>query len=146
MFRSTLGFTRRHAFACAFMALCGTWSAAPASAEDSFDGAVWRVKLTSKKEPSKVRHAQFRMAESVLYQKVTRTDPTYSKRVGKNFPDGRRTRFEVEDFRVRLGRKDDYVTIKGTGRMTPVKVGRWHGLFTDGRGDNWDLVADRIEE
>lgn len=36
--------------------------------------------------------------------------------------------------------------MKGTGRLSMVKIGEWEGLFTDGRGVNWEFKASRIEE
>ncbi|WP_417746343.1 hypothetical protein [Rosistilla oblonga] len=119
---------------------------ATASSEDNFDGAVWKFQMTNKLNPSSVFVGRFRVSNHILYQKASPSDPKYSKRVGENHPNHKKTRFEVNDFRVftQIGKKMS--TIKGTGRLSYKELGEWSGLFTDGDGNNWKFKAERIQE
>jgi hypothetical protein len=138
-------FKFRSFIVCAFWALSGLSVHPAAAADDNFDGAVWKFEMTNKKDPAKKLFGRFRVSNHVLFQKDTPSDPKYSKQVGKNFPDGKKTRFEVSDFRVLTPNMSE-LKVKGTARLTLVKVGEWEGLFTDGRGVNWDFKASRIQE
>ena len=117
-----------------------------ATSEDNFDGAVWQFEMTSKQGPTRVMVGRFRVADHVLFQKDTPSDPKFSKRVGKNTPNGKKTSFKVEDFRVFTKRNKRLFKMKGTARLSLVEFGEWTGLFTDGRGQNWSFKASRIQE
>jgi hypothetical protein len=132
--------------ACACFALIAPEAQSAAAGEDNFDGAVWKFEMSNKKEPAKKMVGRFRVSNHVLFQKDTPSDPKYSKRVGKNYPNGKRTRVEVRDFRAFTKEGMNQVRLEGTARLSLVKFGEWEGLFTDGSGSNWGFTASRIEE
>jgi len=132
--------------AASLVAVCLLSVQKPVSAEDNFDGAIWKFEMTNKKDATKKVIGRFRVSDNVLYQKDTPSDPKYSKKVGTNHPNGKRTRFEVTELRAFKQKSKELIRIKGTGRIALVKFGEWEGLFTDGRGTNWEFKASRIEE
>jgi len=117
-----------------------------AAEEDNFEGAVWKFEMSNKNDSSRVLVGNFRVSSHILFQKATPSDPTYSKKVGTNKPNGTKTRFEVADFRAFTKKKKVEFLIKGTGRVSLVEFGEWKGLFTDGRGVNWAIRLSRIKE
>ncbi|MBB3208879.1 hypothetical protein FHS27_004713 [Rhodopirellula rubra] len=129
-----------------FGMLAATCFAPVATSQDNFDGAVWAFKMSKKQEPKKIIGGRFRVSNHVLFQKFDPSDAQFSKRVGKNHPNGQKTRFDVDDFRVFTEPKKRLILIKGTGRLSMDKIGEWSGIFTDGRGSNWTFKASRIKE
>lgn len=122
-------------------------------ADDTIEGAVWQFEMSEKSRESNKLVGRFRLSNNVLYQKEKPRHPTFNKQVGKNFPKGKVTRFEVTEFRaLPKGNdkidfsKDAVVLLKGTGRMSLTKIGEWEGLFTDDSGINWNFKAVRIAE
>lgn len=140
----------RSAIVLAFIARFVLTASPRAWAQDNFDGAVWRFEMSSKTGPARKVQGRYRVSDHVLFQNDTPADTKFSKRVGTNHPNGGKTRFEVEDFRVfpagQRPRRDNFVLMKGTARLKAVKFGEWEGLFTDGAGRNWDFKAFRILE
>jgi len=128
---------------CVFFAAC---CISIATAQDNFDGAVWRFRMSKKQTPAKVLVGQFRVSDHVLFQKDTPSDPEFSKKVGRNSPNGKKTRIDVDDFRVFTKEKKRMLKMKGTARLSLDKVGEWSGIFTTGKGDNWTFKASRIKE
>ena len=102
--------------------------------------------MTSRKHPELKFVGFFRVSEHALYQAETPADKKLSKKVGTNHPNGKMTRFDVEDFRVFVPKTREPMKMKGTARLSLVKFGEWEGMFTDGRGGNWDFHAYRIQE
>lgn len=133
------------AFMIVALAILGT-PPRRATAQDTIDGAVWRFEMTNKTNPGRKFNGRYRVSDHVLYQKDSPEDAEYAKRVGTNHPNGKRTQFEVEDFRVLIPGQKAQLRIKGTARLVMVKFGEWEGVFIDGRGVNWDFKAFRIIE
>ena len=115
-------------------------------AQDNFDGAVWNFKLTSKKNKKLSLIGRFRVNKNVIYQKKDKSDEKFTRRVGKNNPSGKKTKLELQDLKVLAGKKKKIVEIKGTARLTLDKIGKWQGMFTDGKGGNWEMTATRVQE
>lgn len=132
--------------ACLLFAFLSPAAHSTAVAQDNFEGAVWKFEMSNKKDPGEKLVGRFRVSNHVLYQKDTPADPKYSKRVGTNHPGGKKTRFEVRDFRAFTQEGKRQLRMEGTARMTMLRIGEWEGLFTDKSGANWDLRASRIEE
>lgn len=113
---------------------------------DQFEGAVWQFEMSQKKNPQTKLTGRFRIADHVVFQMDKPSDPKFSKQVGKNHPDGKKTMMEVADFRVftQPGKKQQ--RIAGTAKLKMIKFGEWTGVFTDKDGVNWDINCSRINE
>lgn len=111
---------------------------------DQFEGAVWQFEMSQKKSPDTKLVGRYRIANHVVFQKDVPSDPQFSKQVGKNQPDGKRTKMEVTDFRVFEQPSKKQQRVAGTARLKMVKFGEWTGVFTDEKGVNWDMKCTRI--
>lgn len=146
MLSITPSFNRRTLISCALLAFFAAPSQSAVAGDDNFDGAVWRFEMTNRKDTGKKLIGRFRVSNHVLFQKDTPSDPKFSKRVGTNHPSGKKTRFEVRDFRVFTAEDKKQMRMQGTARLLLVKFGEWEGQFTDQSGVNWDFHAFRILE
>lgn len=117
-----------------------------AADQDQFEGAVWRFKMTQKKSDNTTLIGRYRISDHTVYQKDTPADPSFSKAVGKNHPNGTKTRMEVVDFRAFQQSNKKQQRIEGTARLKMVEFGKWTGMFTDKVGVNWDFECSRIQE
>lgn len=124
-------------------ALCLT--PAPASAQDTIDGALWRFQMTSK-VGGVIYRGQFRVNNNVLYQRELQTDAEYKKQIGTNHPDGLRTRMVLTDFAAFDGTRARREGLKGEVRIKADKRGEWSGVLIDGDGKHWDFKCQRIQE
>lgn len=117
------------------------------TANDKFEGAIWRFKMTPKQRGLRPLGGIFRVSNSLLFQKHKRRDSGFKKEIGRNYPGGRRARIEFKDLRAFADNGKVQVNgIKGTARLTMDSVGNWSGLFTDGKGRNWDFKCERVQE
>jgi len=134
-------------FALALMVPQGTAPDAVAQGIDggAFDGAVWGYKLTPKNARLGVQTGAFRVNNHVLYQKAKPEDKTFTKVVGKNSPDGRRTSMVFEDLRGH-GPNGEILHISGKARLGMEKGGEWGGRFVDSNGNHWDFHVSRQKE
>jgi hypothetical protein len=128
------------------IATCLCASSAIAEEGDQFEGAIWQFELTQKKSPDTKLVGQYRIAKHVVYQKTKRDDKDFSKEVGKNHPEGKKTKMEVTEFRAFNESEKKRLLIEGTARLKLVKGGEWSGVFTDKDGINWDMKCTRIQE
>jgi len=130
-------------------------SAASADDKDKFDGAIWNFTMTPKRgglglEPLK---GGFRVFNHVLYQRskpprekkeANRDD--FDKVVGKNHPQGKRTRVEMKDFRAFDKNMTWHSGLKGSVLLTIDRFGEWSGTFVDSEGRHWDFKCTRVQE
>lgn len=113
---------------------------------DQFEGAVWQFEMSQKKSPQTKLIGRYRISDHVVFQMDKPTDPQFSKQVGKNYPDGTKTKMEVADFRVFEQPNKKQQRIAGTARLRMIKFGEWTGVFTDEKGVNWNIKCSRIKE
>jgi hypothetical protein len=120
--------------------------ATAAQSGDTIDGAIWQFEMTPKGRGLKPLRGRFRVSDNVLYQNSQGMRNKFDKVIGKNHPDGRRTRVEFEDFRAADKDRNFQGGMKGTARLKIDRVGEWSGVFTDGEGRNWDFKCTRVRE
>jgi hypothetical protein len=122
-------------------------SAVQAQSGDKFDGAVWSFNMTPKRPGPEPLRGQFRVSNNVLYQRSqpSRTAP-YDKVIGKNFPNGKRTRVEMEDFRAADKNRSWHGGMKGKILLTMDRPGEWSGTFVDAEGRHWSFQCTRVQE
>ena len=128
--------------------LIATSNANPRTAPDGdrFEGAIWTFQMKPRQQGLVTLRGNFRVSNHVVYQKKTREASDFRKKVGRNHPSGKRTRIEFHDLRAFTLRKQVKNGIKGTARIKIDEFGRWSGMFTDGRGRNWDFQCKRAQE
>ena len=129
-------------------------SSATADEKDKFDGAIWNFTMTPKRpasaEPLK---GGFRVFKHVLYQRseaprekgVAKRDD-FNKVIGKNHPQGKRTRVELNDFRAFDKNMTWHSGLKGSVLLTIDRFGEWSGTFVDSEGRHWDFKCVRVQE
>lgn len=114
-----------------------------------FDGAVWKFQLTPKPAGGDrvPLSGRYRIAENVLYQRRDDDDKEFSKKVGKNKPNGAtKTKVEFTDLRAVAKGGAAREGIKGTATLTKERHGEWSGTFVDGDGDRWEFHCSRYKE
>lgn len=131
---------------CFLLGVATSESSEAQQAGDNFEGAIWYFKMTPKLKGFNVLRGQFRVSDHVVYQKEGRDSDEFSKRVGVNHPNGKRTKVEFTDLRAKTPKNDWRNEIKGEVKMRLDEYGKWSGLLTDGMGRNWDFNCTRVKE
>lgn len=111
-----------------------------------FEGAVWTIQLTPRvnRNGGGLR-ATYRIADHVLYQKEKPRIPEYNQRVGKNYPNGSRTRTHFETLTA-FGPQKERHTLSGWATLKFDARGEWSGQFIDSTGKHWDCTVKRVQE
>ncbi|WP_417851758.1 hypothetical protein [Thalassoglobus sp.] len=117
-----------------------------AQAGDNFEGAVWSFMMVPKLKGAKNLRGQFRVSDHIVYQKGQKKTGEFTKRVGVNHPQGKRTKVVFTDLRALNSDREWREGMKGEVKMTIDKYGKWSGLFTDENGDNWEFTCNRVKE
>lgn len=118
-----------------------------ANAQDAFAGAVWKFELTNNVDESLQLIGTFRVKKHVMYQKASKTDAEYLRRVGKNSVKKKnKTQFKVTDWKAYSPDLKKEQLLSGEGKLTLVELGQWTGRFTDSGGVNWQMRTTRIKE
>ncbi|MGV3484672.1 MAG: hypothetical protein ACO1RT_09670 [Planctomycetaceae bacterium] len=123
-------------------------AASPACGRDAgeFEGAVWTIELTPKRvrDGQKLR-ATYRISNHVLFQKVRPTHTEYTKEVGKNHPNGNRTRTHFRELAV-FNKSRERTMTSGWATLQLDSRGEWSGQFIDSGGKHWDCRVRRVQE
>tara|TARA_R110002095_G_scaffold147182_4_gene127279 strand:- start:22646 stop:23014 length:369 start_codon:yes stop_codon:yes gene_type:complete len=110
-----------------------------------FEGAIWKFTLTSKNTNKKLK-GQFRVSNKVLYQKVNKEDPTFTKPIGKNYPKKTKTKIQFTDLRAFTSKGVQKNGIQATVWLKYHRFGHWSGTFIDGKGAHWNIKCVRFQE
>lgn len=129
----------------AAVVLSSSWALAQDG--DKFDGAIWIFTMKSKGRNSQTLKGRFRVSDDVLYQQAERGRETpFDKEVGKNYPNGKRTRIEMSDLRAGDANRSIHSGLKGKALLNMDRGGEWSGTFIDGEGHHWDFQCSRVQE
>lgn len=119
---------------------------------DRFEGAVWRFHISPKGSRREPVTGLFRVADHELFQKESRDDESKERLVGRNHPDGRKTRMVFKELLVFEKGKTDSDRprprdrVSGTALLRMDEPGEWSGRFIDSEGLHWDFRCSRIRE
>lgn len=136
----------RASLLCVAVLLAFATAESSAFAQDRFDGAIWSFTMSSKKPGGESLSGRFRVSDDVLYQKVSPQARGFRKVIGKNTPNGRRTRIEMEDFRAMNGQGSWQTGLQGKALLTMDRFGEWSGTFIKSDGSHWDFRCVRVQE
>ncbi len=131
-----------------FGAIAGS-SSTMAQEQGQFEGAIWRFSMTPRpplrgREPLR---GVFRVHNHVLYQKSIRSpDAPFDKEIGKNHPNGKKTRIEFHDLRAADRNQNFKGGLSGQVLLSFDAFGEWSGRYIDAQGLHWDFKCTRVQE
>lgn len=145
--------TRRAAVGLIAAAACGgaTGFAEGPEAGDTVEGAMWRMRMTSRARKGLVRGTAFRVSNGQIYQRIEPKPDAEEEVVGRDEAKGKfreTTVLNFENLRVfelGAGRKPPE-RISGTARINKDEFGKYHGRLIDGEGRHWDVSLTRFKE
>ncbi len=98
------------------------------AADDQFEGAVWKFKITPKNIEPLV--GRYRINDHSLYQREVLRGSDYSKKVGTNFPKGQKTMTVFTDMRGFTQNTRRVIEgLRGTAHLELQEYGHWTGTI-----------------
>ena len=144
MFHESL--LRRCLLVLALVAVAGVPTSVPAQDAGEFEGAVWTIALKPRQPRSDgPLRATYRISDRVLYQKEKPRIPVYDKQVGRNYPNGKKTRTHFRELTAFTASREPR-SLSGWANLQMDERGKWSGQFIDSTGKHWDCEVKRVQE